>query len=175
MKHKTNTNPASSKSPLKAPASARPVTPALIHALISKHKEHHEDLMLAAHCVNLAIQNYPDGHPLLEDNGIAVDGVTEWLFESTDELPKPTWLRIAQVLGEMFELLHKAHPHDYGFMLGVITFRNPDLYDNQLRFMEEERVVEILDLRDKPSLMATLELSDDCIGFYACQRNEITH
>lgn len=173
MKHKTNL--ASSKPAVKTPASARPVTLELIKTLATAHPKHHDDLMLAAHCVGLAIASYPDDHPLLEDNGIAVDGVTEWLLESTEELPKPTWLRIAQVLGVMFELLHKAHPNDYGFLLAIITFGNPDIYDNQLRYMEEERVVDILDLRDKPTLMAALELSDDCIGFYACQRNEITH
>lgn len=169
------TNLANSKPVVKPQASARPVTPELLKNLTNAHPKHRDDLMLAAHCVDLAIASYPEGHPLLEGNGIAVDGVTEWLLESADELPESTWLRIAEVLGAMFELLHKEHPHDYGFLLATITLGNPDLYDNQLLYMEEERVVNILDLRDNPALMAAVGLSDECIDFHTNQRDQISH
>lgn len=173
MNQKTNLE--NSKPVAKPQVSTRPVTPELLKTLTTAHPKHRDDLMLAAHCVGLAIASYPDEHPLLEGNGIAVDGVTEWLLESTDELPKSTWLRIAEVLGAMFELLHKEHPHDYGFLLATITLGNPDLYDNQVRYMEEERVVDILDLGDNPTLMAAVGLSEECIDFYANQRDEVSH
>lgn len=167
--------PTSSKPAIKTTASALAVTPELIQALITEYKEHRDDLILAAHCIGLAIASYPDDHPLLKNDGIVPDGVTEWLLESAEELPKLPWLRLAEVLRTMFDLLLQLHPQDYGFSMALMTLSRPNLYDIHLRYIEEELVVDILDLREKPTLIAALKLSDECVDFYQIKANAKIH
>jgi hypothetical protein len=175
MKPKAKINPTISKPATKATASALPVTPSLIKTLSAKHPDHRDDLVLAAHCIGLAITSCPDGHPLLKDDGIFPDGVTEWLMENAEDLPKTAWMKVADSLRLFFKLLLEAHPGDYGFSLAILTLSRPNLYYIQLGYMEEERILDILDLHSKPELMAAVGLSDECIDFHTSQREEISH
>lgn len=123
-------------------------------------------LALAEHCVKVALSCMEEGgfdQPMHE---CQPELLVDWLLERVGDVPEVLWNSLRDAVLETFELLAEAYPKDVGLFATILMLSNPCAYEEQQRYIEQERLVELLMLEGEADLMQSVGLSPDCVAFY---------
>ena len=145
------------------PQSAVMLNPRTIDKLKKQHPQHAHELALAAHCVKVASLDSGEKISLGKEKSIAPSTLTEWLLDLVEQVPEPNWGHLRDAVVLMMELLEKQHPEDVGLSVNLIVLSTPDGYHLQKRINLEERLVDLLLLEGKPTLIEAIGLPGDCV------------
>jgi hypothetical protein len=148
-----------------SPPKAVVLNDALFAELRKRYPRRRTQLALAAHCTKVAQSGMVEGE-LDPRRELEPALLADWLLERVGDVPEVFWNSLRDAVFETFELLAEDYPKDVGLFATILMLSNPGAYEEQQRFIEQERLVELLMLEGKADLMRSVGLPLDCVAFY---------